>query len=99
MIAPLAFDLGESFRTAMSEIWGHKLRTVLTLLGIFLGTMAIVVMSSFLDGIVITVWRSSSISRTSWPAAAPGRTPCGPPSRTGRCRTAGSPAPSWSAPA
>jgi len=53
----MTLNLGESFRTAMSEIWGHKLRTVLTLLGIFLGTMAIVVMSSFLDGIVITVWR------------------------------------------
>ena len=53
----MSLNLGESFRTAMSEIWGHKLRTVLTLLGIFLGTMAIVVMSSFLDGIVITVWR------------------------------------------
>ena len=53
----MTLNLGESFRTAVSEIWGHKLRTVLTLLGIFLGTMAIVVMSSFLDGIVITVWR------------------------------------------
>ena len=53
----MTLNLGESFRTAMSEIWGHKLRTFLTLLGIFLGTMAIVVMSSFLDGIVITVWR------------------------------------------
>jgi hypothetical protein len=33
----MSLNLGESFRTAMSEIWGHKLRTVLTLLGIFLG--------------------------------------------------------------
>src|SRR4030095_5785691 len=55
--APMTLNLGESFRTAMSDVWGHKLRTVLTLLGIFLGTMAIVVMSSFLDGIVLTVWR------------------------------------------
>lgn len=47
---------GEILRTAMAEIRGHKLRSALTLLGIILGTLSITVMTSFLDGIVATVW-------------------------------------------
>jgi putative ABC transport system permease protein len=53
----MTLNLGESVRTALSEIWGHKLRTLLTLFGILLGTFAIVVMSSFLGGIVSIVWK------------------------------------------
>jgi len=49
-------NLGEVFRTAMGEIRAHKLRSSLTLLGIVLGTLSIVVMTSFLDGIVGAVW-------------------------------------------
>ena len=50
-------NLGEAFRTALGEIRAHKLRSTLTLLGIILGTLSIVVMTSFLDGIVVAVWR------------------------------------------
>ena len=49
-------NLGEVFRTALGEIRAHKLRSSLTLLGIVLGTLSIVVMTSFLDGIVVAVW-------------------------------------------
>jgi putative ABC transport system permease protein len=50
-------NLGEAFRTALGEIRAHKLRSSLTLLGIILGTLSIVVMSSFLDGIAGSVWK------------------------------------------
>jgi putative ABC transport system permease protein len=47
---------GEIVRTSLSEIRHHKLRSVLTLLGIILGTLSITIMTSFLDGVVATVW-------------------------------------------
>jgi ABC-type antimicrobial peptide transport system permease subunit len=47
---------GEVLRTALGEIRHHVLRSILTLLGIILGTMSITMMTSFLDGIVGTVW-------------------------------------------
>jgi putative ABC transport system permease protein len=50
-------NLGEVLRTALAEIRAHKLRSTLTLLGIILGTMSIVVMTSFLDGIIVAVWQ------------------------------------------
>jgi len=50
-------NLGEITRTALSEIWGHKLRTALTLLGITLGTLSITVMTSLLSGITDAVWQ------------------------------------------
>ena len=50
-------SLGEILRTALSEIRHNKLRSALTLLGIILGTLSIVVMTSFLDGVIATVWR------------------------------------------
>ena len=53
-------NLGEILRTVFVEIRGHKMRSVLTLLGIILGTFAITVMTSFLDGIVASVWRGFS---------------------------------------
>ncbi len=49
-------NLGEILRTVFVEIRGHKLRSALTLLGIVLGTLSITVMTSFLDGVVATVW-------------------------------------------
>ena len=48
--------LWEILRTVFGEIRHHKLRSVLTLLGIILGTLSITVMTSLLDGIVATVW-------------------------------------------
>jgi putative ABC transport system permease protein len=50
-------SLGEVARTALGEIRHHKLRSGLTLLGIILGTLSIIIMTSFLDGIVVMVWR------------------------------------------
>jgi len=46
----------EILRTVFGEIRHHKLRSVLTLLGIILGTLSITVLTSFLDGIIATVW-------------------------------------------
>jgi putative ABC transport system permease protein len=48
--------LWEILRTVFGEIRHHKLRSVLTLLGIILGTLSITVMTSLLDGIIGTVW-------------------------------------------
>lgn len=49
-------NLGEVLRTSLAEIRGHKLRSVLTLLGVILGTLSITIMTSFIDGIIATVW-------------------------------------------
>jgi putative ABC transport system permease protein len=46
----------EILRTVFGEIRHHKLRSILTLLGIILGTLSITVLTSLLDGIVATVW-------------------------------------------
>jgi putative ABC transport system permease protein len=43
-------------RTALEEIGGHKLRSALTLLGIVLGTLSIVIMTSLLGGVIAAVW-------------------------------------------
>jgi putative ABC transport system permease protein len=48
--------LGESVRTSLVEIWSHKLRSLLTLLGIILGTLSITFMTSLLDGVTSAVW-------------------------------------------
>ena len=48
---------GEIVRTSLSEIRHHKMRSTLTLLGIILGTLSITVMTSFLDGVVASVWK------------------------------------------
>jgi putative ABC transport system permease protein len=48
--------LGEIVRTSLGEIWGHRLRSTLTLLGIILGTLSITVMTSLLDGVTTAVW-------------------------------------------
>ena len=50
-------NLGEILRTSLGEIRHHKMRSALTLLGIILGTLSITVMTSFLDGVVATVWQ------------------------------------------
>ena len=43
-------NLGESVRTSASEILSHKLRSLLTLVGIILGTTSLVVMISVIGG-------------------------------------------------
>ena len=48
-------QIGESVRTSAAEIWSHKLRSMLTLVGIVLGTTALVVMVSVIGGLAIAV--------------------------------------------
>jgi putative ABC transport system permease protein len=48
-------QIGESVRTSAAEIWSHKLRSALTLVGIVLGTTALVVMVSVIGGLAIAV--------------------------------------------
>src|SRR5881296_4572611 len=49
-------NLWETLRTVLGEIRHHKMRSVLTLLGIILGTLSITVMTCLLQGVVETVW-------------------------------------------
>ncbi len=53
-------NLTESFRTSLAEILGHKLRSILTLVGIVLGTTALVVMVSVIGGAAIAVQKGLS---------------------------------------
>ena len=48
--------LGEAVRTAAVEVWSHKLRSLLTLVGVVLGTLAVVVMVSLIEAIKVQVW-------------------------------------------
>ena len=43
--------IGENIRGGLSEIWGHKLRSALTLVGIVLGTFSINCMFSIVQGV------------------------------------------------
>jgi len=47
--------IGEAARTSAAEIWSHKLRSALTLVGIVLGTTALVVMVSVIGGLAVAV--------------------------------------------
>src|SRR5436190_19665098 len=49
--------IGESIRTSMEEVKGHPLRSFFTLSGVSLGTLAIVVVMSVLDGVSAAVWQ------------------------------------------
>ncbi len=49
-------NLWETIRSVLGEIRHHKMRSVLTLLGIILGTLSITVMTCLLQGVVETVW-------------------------------------------
>ena len=48
--------LQESFRSALVEIWAHKLRSTLTLTGVTLGTAAMVVLLTLMAGVREMVW-------------------------------------------
>jgi putative ABC transport system permease protein len=49
--------IGESVRTSLEEIKAHPLRSAFTLVGVILGTLAIVVVMSVLDGVQAAVWQ------------------------------------------
>ena len=44
-------QIGESIRTSYEEVKGHPLRSLFTLVGVILGTLALVVVMSVLDGV------------------------------------------------
>src|SRR5262249_22554984 len=50
----------ESIRTSIGEITAHKLRSMLTLVGIVLGTTSLVVMVSVIGGLAIAVQKGLS---------------------------------------
>lgn len=49
--------IGESIRTSLEEVRGHPLRSFFTLIGVILGTLALVVVLSVLDGVEAAVWQ------------------------------------------
>jgi putative ABC transport system permease protein len=49
-------QVGEAFRTSFEEVKGHPLRSFFTLIGVILGTLALVVVMSVLDGVQMAVW-------------------------------------------
>ena len=48
-------QIGESIRTSYEEVRGHPLRSMFTLFGVILGTLALVVVMSVLDGVQMSV--------------------------------------------
>jgi putative ABC transport system permease protein len=48
--------IGESVRTSLEEVRAHPLRSFFTLIGVILGTLALVVVLSVLDGVAAAVW-------------------------------------------
>src|SRR5207244_11931783 len=49
--------VGEAIRTSLEEVKGHPLRSFFTLIGVILGTLALVVVLSVLDGVEAAVWQ------------------------------------------
>src|SRR5712691_976424 len=49
--------IGESVRTSLEEVRAHPLRSFFTLIGVILGTLALVVVLSVLDGVENAVWK------------------------------------------
>jgi len=50
-------NLPEILTGGIIEIWHHKLRAFLTLIGIILGCLSIIFMTSMLNGIILTLWK------------------------------------------
>jgi putative ABC transport system permease protein len=46
----------EAIRTTLAEIWAHKLRSFLTLIGVVLGTAAVTVNVTIINGVKVMVW-------------------------------------------
>jgi len=49
--------IGEAVRTTLVEVWSHKLRSFLTLIGVVLGTMAVVTMVSLIEAVKVEIWK------------------------------------------
>src|SRR5260370_19911066 len=50
-------EIGESIRTSFEEIKGHPLRSGFTLFGVILGTLALVVVLTVMDGVASSVYQ------------------------------------------
>ena len=48
--------IGEALRTTFTEVWAHKLRSSLTLVGVVLGTFAVVFMVTLIEAVKVEVW-------------------------------------------
>ena len=48
--------LGEAVRASLAEIWAHKLRSSLTLIGVVLGTLAVVILITLIEAVKVMVW-------------------------------------------
>jgi len=48
--------IGEALRTTFTEVWAHKMRSLLTLCGVVLGTMAVVTMVSLIEAVKVEIW-------------------------------------------
>jgi len=48
--------IGEALRTTVTEVWAHKMRSLLTLFGVVLGTMAVVTMVSLIEAVKVEIW-------------------------------------------
>jgi putative ABC transport system permease protein len=49
--------IGESIRTSLEEVRAHPLRSFFTLIGVILGSLALVVVLSVMDGVEMAVWQ------------------------------------------
>ena len=49
--------VGEAIRTSLEEVKGHPGRSIFTLVGVILGTAALVIVLSVLDGVTRGVWQ------------------------------------------
>ena len=49
--------IGESIRTSLEEVRAHPLRSFFTLIGVILGSLALVVVLSVMDGVEFAVWQ------------------------------------------
>lgn len=47
---------GEAVRASLAEIWAHRLRSGLTLVGVVLGTLAVVLMVTLIEAVKVMVW-------------------------------------------
>ena len=48
--------IGEALRTTFTEVWSHRLRSSLTLVGVVLGTFAVVFMVTLIEAVKVEVW-------------------------------------------
>lgn len=73
--------IGESVRTSLEEVKAHPLRSCFTLFGVILGTMALVIVLSVLDGVEAGVWQGFADLGLDGVLAISPRTPSDPVER------------------